>query len=83
MPPLAIVILLHYHYSVSKFRNDDYPDAPAVIEFKNILHRIGAMQPVDPDKSTYGEDYELTDMGRAWVEKICATPAPVQRIIWE
>lgn len=83
MPPLMVIILLHYHCSVSKFGNEGYPDAPAVLEFKARLVRLGAMRPLGPDESSHGEDYAVTDKGRAWVEKICAAPEPVQRIIWE
>lgn len=89
MPPLMVSILLHYYYSATLYARHDiqHRDADAVREFKCTLVAKGALRKLEPEEgvvlSGHEADYETTEMGRVWVEKICAVPAPVQRIIWE
>jgi len=71
MTPLHIELMIHYYAHCEPTYN---PEAPAVKEYTLDLLKEGLID----ESATSGSGYVSTDKGKAFVEKICETPIPVQ-----
>jgi hypothetical protein len=72
MPPLLIMIVLHYHITGYP-ESPPQEDSPATKKFIEQLCDAGILEHVDV------RHYRITEKGRAWVRMICATPYPEQQ----
>lgn len=86
VPPLGIMIMLHYHVFPTDFRDGDHA-APAVAQWIGFLVGEKMLQPGTDTNylaHTMREEtplYEITAKGRAWVSALCDVPFPVCK--WE
>lgn len=69
MTPVQVEVLMHYYY-----KNDEPPnfDAPSTQDAIGHFLNIGCFEH-DPDSTT---NFELTDLGNAFVKAICRVPVP-------
>lgn len=80
MTPLEISILLHYHCTVTDYRDGDF-SAPAVREAIDRFYKVDELLKPTPEalRGTWGA-YVITERGRALVEALTRVPLPVQ--VW-
>jgi hypothetical protein len=69
--PLHIELMLHYYCCCAEFRG---ADAPAVIEYTGHLEASDLIKSSFPSKAKYC----ATEMGEAFVKRICNTELPVR-----
>lgn len=81
MTPLQIEILLWYHCRAADYRDGDFT-APAVREAIDDFR--GAARLLEPAPKPNGcRAYRLSDRGEAFVKRLCETPLPVCRWVFE
>jgi len=66
MSPLQIEIMLHYHCKVGAWGKGN-------CQFVSDLADMGMLEDRGVER-----DYEITEKGTAFVNKICSTPIPVE-----
>lgn len=68
--PNNIDVLLHYH---TRMGPHEGINAPAVIDAISFLLQLGAIKP-----RAAKNEYETTELGKAWVQALCNVPPPKQ-----
>lgn len=68
--PLHIELMIHYRCKTTRFPR---ADAPAVIEYTNVLKDLGLIRETTKDEEG---DYRATDRGLAYLEALCRVPFP-------
>jgi hypothetical protein len=72
MTPIALEIIIHYHYSPEQYRSGDF-SAPAVREAIGYFEECGLLE----EDYKEGGGYSITEKGRFYVEEgLCQVPFP-------
>jgi len=74
LSPFEMKMLMHYHCSPEAFDG-----GTATSELVRSCH----VKLVAHELLCRGEEYQITERGRAWLDRALSTPLPVQKWVWE